>query len=122
MLSPLPRLDTTVMGLDEAAALVPHLLRLTPVHRTAARELQEEVAAFSREIAGAFDEVWPAPTEDTETAAEPTAESWQARMAEREKERERAVKAVVKPQLRAPETWRTRLVDVTATPETVGMS
>jgi hypothetical protein len=49
---------------DEAAALVPHLLRLTPVHRTAARELQKEVAAFSREITDAFDEVWPvAPNE-----------------------------------------------------------
>lgn len=122
MPSPFPILDTTATGPDEAVALVPHLLRLTPVHRTAARELQNEVAAFSREIAEAFDEVWPAPTEDTETAVEPTAESWEARMAEREKERERAVKAIVKPELRAPETWRTRLVDVTATPEAVGMS
>jgi elongator complex protein 1 len=103
---------------------VPHLLRLTPVHRTAARELQKEVAAFSREVTEAFDEVWPAaPTEDTETVVEPpTADSWAARMAEKEKERERAVKAIVKPDLRAPETWRTRLVDVTATPEAVGTS
>ncbi|KAH9039879.1 IkappaB kinase complex IKAP component, partial [Lactarius pseudohatsudake] len=96
---------------DEAAALVPHLLRFAPVHRTAARELQNEVAAFSREIAEAFDEAWPAPTEDTETAAEPAADSWAARMAEREKERERAIKAITKPELRAPESWRTRLVD-----------
>ena len=78
--------------------------------------------AFSREIVESFDEVWPAPTEDTETVTEPTADSWAARMAEREKGRERAVKAIVKPELRAPETWRTRLVDVTATPEAVGTS
>jgi elongator complex protein 1 len=107
---------------DEAAALVPHLLRLTTVHRTAARELQKEVAAFSREMAESCDEIWPAPTEDTETATEPTADSWATRMAEKEKERERAVKAIVKPELRAPETWRTRLVDVTATPGTMALS
>ncbi|KAH8994552.1 Elongator complex protein 1 [Lactarius akahatsu] len=107
---------------DEAAALVPHLLRFTPVHRIAARELQNEVAAFSREIAEAFDEAWPAPTEDTETAAEPAADGWAARMAEREKERERAVKAIAKPELRAPESWRTRLVDATAAPGAVGIS
>ncbi|KAH9022450.1 IkappaB kinase complex IKAP component [Lactarius hengduanensis] len=107
---------------DEAAALVPHLLRFTPVHRTAARELQNEVAAFSREIAEAFDEAWPAPTEDTETTAEPAADSWAARMAEREKERERAIKAITKPELRAPESWRTRLVDATAAPGAVGIS
>lgn len=91
---------------DEAAALVPHLLRFTPIHRAAARELQNEVAALSREIAEAFDEVWPAPTEDTETVAEPAADSWAARMAEREKERERAIKAIVKPELRAPKTYK----------------
>jgi elongator complex protein 1 len=92
------------------------------VHRTAARELQKEVAAFSREMAESCDEIWPAPTEDTETATEPTADSWATRMAEKEKERERAVKAIVKPELRAPETWRTRLVDVTATPGTMALS
>jgi hypothetical protein len=101
---------------------VPHLMRLTSVHRTAARELQKEVAAFSSEVAQAFDEVWPAPTEDTETVVEPTADSWAARMAEREKERERVIKAIVKPELRAIETWRTRLVDITATAEAEGMS
>ena len=92
---------------------MPHLLRLlTPVHRTAARELQKEVAAFSREVMEVFDEVWPA-AEDTETVVEPPkADSWAARMAEKEQERERAVKAIVKPLLRVPETWRTRLVDV----------
>jgi elongator complex protein 1 len=96
--------------------LVPHLLRFTPAHRTAARELQNEVAAFSRETAKAFDEMWPAPIEDVEnTAAEP-AESWAARMAERERERERAVKAITKPELRAADTWRTRLLDATVAP------
>ncbi|KAI9441755.1 IKI3 family-domain-containing protein [Lactarius indigo] len=108
---------------DEAAALVPHLLRFTSVHRAAARELQDEVAAFSREIAEAFDEVWPALAKDTETVAEPAVDSWAVRMAEREKERERAVRAIVKPELRMPETWRTRLVDVTtATPGDMGIS
>jgi hypothetical protein len=43
-------------------------------------------------------------------------------MTEKEKERERGVKAIAKPDLRTPETWRTRLVDVTATPEVVGMN
>ncbi|KAF8504860.1 IkappaB kinase complex IKAP component [Russula emetica] len=95
---------------DETAALVPHLLRFTPSHRTAARELQNEVAAFSREIAEAFDEVWPPSTEDAETAAEP-ADSWAARMAEREKERERTIKAITKPELRPASSWCMRLLD-----------
>lgn len=100
--------------LDETAALVPHLLRITPSHRTAARELQNEVAAFSREMAEAFDEVWPPSTEDAEAAAEP-ADSWAARMAEREKERERTIKAIVKPELRAPSSWCLRLLDAVTT-------
>jgi elongator complex protein 1 len=95
---------------------VPHLLRFSPVHRTAAREVQNEVAAFSREIAVAFDEVWPSPTEDAETAAAEPAESWATRMAEREKERERAIKAITKPDLRADESWRTKLLDATVVP------
>ncbi|KAI0278772.1 IKI3 family-domain-containing protein [Russula aff. rugulosa BPL654] len=99
---------------DETAALVPHLLRFTPSHRTAARELQNEVAALSREMAEAFDEVWPPSTEDAETAAEP-ADSWAARMAEREKERERTIKAIVKPELRAASSWCTRLLDAVTT-------
>jgi len=103
---------------DETAALVPHLLRFTPSHRTAARELQNEMATFSRKIAEAFDEVWPPSTEDAETTAEAAAgslDSWAARMAEREKERERAIKAIAKPELRAASSWCTRLLDVTAT-------
>lgn len=95
---------------DETAALVPHLLRFTPVHRTAARELQNEVTAFSREMAEAFDEVWPAPAEDEEMATAEPPDSWAARMAEREKDRERAVKAITKPELRAAESWCTRLL------------
>lgn len=101
--------------LDETAALVPHLLRFAPLHRTAARELQNEVAAFSREMAGAFDEVWPSSAEDAEMPAEP-ADSWAARMAEREKERERAIKAIIKPEVRAASSWCTRLLDVPVTP------
>lgn len=100
--------------LDETATLVPHLLRFTPSHRVAARELQNEVAEFSREMAEAFDEVWPSSTEDAETAAEAAAEppdSWAARMAEREKEREHAIKAIIKPELRAASSWCTRLLD-----------
>jgi elongator complex protein 1 len=100
--------------LDETAALVPHLLRFTPSHRTAARELQDEVAAFSREMAEGIDEVWPSSTEDAEPAAEP-ADSWAARMAEREKERERAIKAIIKPELRAANSWCMRLLDVSVT-------
>ena len=103
-----------LVPLDETAALVPHLLRFTPSHRTAARELQNEVAAFSREMAEAFDEVWPPSTEDAEPAAEP-ADNWAARMAEREKERERAIKVIVKPELRAASSWCTRLLDAHVT-------
>ena len=100
--------------LDETAALVPQLLRFTPSHRSAARELQNEVAAFSREMAEAFDEVWPPSAEDAETAEEP-ADSWAVRMAEREKERERAIKAIVKPELRVAGSWCTRLLDAPMT-------
>lgn len=99
---------------DETAALVPHLLRFTPSHRIAARELQNEVAAFSREMAEASDEVWPSSTEDAETPAEP-ADSWATRMAERENERERAIKAIIKPELRAAGSWCTKLLDIPAT-------
>ncbi|KAI9454947.1 IkappaB kinase complex IKAP component [Russula earlei] len=106
--------DATARHVDETAALVPHLLRFTSVHRAAARELQNEVAAFSQEVAEAFDEVWPASTGEVETTAEPP-DSWATRMAEREKERERTIKAITKPGLRAVESWRTRLLDDTAT-------
>jgi elongator complex protein 1 len=92
---------------------VPHLLRFTPAHRTAARELQHEMAAFSREMTEAFDEVWPAPTEDTEADVAEPSDSWAARMAEREKDRERAIKAITKPELRAAEAWCTKLLDAT---------
>jgi len=109
------RLATTQ---DETAALVPHLLRFTPVHRAAARELQNEVAAFSQEVAEAFDGVWPASTGDAEATAaiaEPQ-ESWATRMAELEKERERVIKAIAKPELRGIESWRTRLLDAAVIP------
>jgi elongator complex protein 1 len=89
------------------------LLRFGSVHNAAARELQDEITAFSREIAEAFDEAWPAPTEDSEAAAVEPPDSWAARMAEREKDRERAIKAITKPELRATESWRTRLLDAT---------
>lgn len=98
--------------LDETKALVPHLLRFTPLHRTAARELRDELAAFSREMAEAFDEVWPASTEDAETAAasaEEPSDSLAMRIAEREKERERAIKAITKPELRVAGSWCTKL-------------
>ncbi len=99
--------------LDETAALVPHMLRFTPSHTTAARELQNEVAAFSRQMAEAFDELWPTLIEDAETAAESGAgppDSWAARMTEREKERELAIKAINKPELRAASSWCMRLL------------
>lgn len=76
--------------------------------------MQHEVATFSREMTEAFDEGWPAPTEDLEAAAaiEPP-DGWATRMAEREKDRERAIKAIAKPELRGAELWRTRLLDAT---------
>jgi elongator complex protein 1 len=99
--------------LEETAALVPHMLRFTPSHRTAARELQNEVGAFSRQMAEAFDEMWPTSIEDAETVAESGTgppDSWAARIAEREKERERAIKAINKPELRAASSWCMRLL------------
>ena len=101
--------------LDETAALVPHLLRFTPLHRTAARELKNEVAALLREMAEAFDEVWPASAEDAETSAAEPPDSWATRIAEREKERERAIKAITRPELRAAGSWCTKLLDVALT-------
>jgi elongator complex protein 1 len=85
------------------------------LHRTAARELKNEVAAFSREVAEAFDEVWPASTEDAETEAGEPPDSWAMRIAEREKERERAIKAITKPELRAAGSWCTRVLDAAIT-------
>ena len=101
--------------LDETAALVPHLLRFTPLHRTAARELKNEVASLLREMAEAFDEVWPATAEDTEVAAAEPPDSWATRIAEREKERERAIKAITRPDLRAAGSWCTKLLDAALT-------
>jgi elongator complex protein 1 len=112
--------------LDDVAVLVPHLLRFTPAHRIAAREVQNEVVAFSREMAEAFDQVWPTASDKDVEAAAGTAvtqapqESWAARVAEEQKERERAVKAIIKPELRVADTWRTRLVDVDATAAAAG--
>ena len=101
--------------LDETAALVPHLLRFTPLHRTAARELKNEVSAFLREMTEAFDEVWPTTTEDAETASAEPSDSWAMRIAEREKDRERAIKAITKPELRAVGSWCTKLLDAALT-------
>ncbi len=89
------------------------MLRFTPSHRTAARELQNDAAAFSCQMAEAFDEVWPTSIEDAETAAESWVgppDSLAARMTEREKERELAIKAINKPELRAASSWCMRLL------------
>lgn len=101
--------------LDETAALVPHLLRFTPLHRTAARELKNEVSAFLREMTEAFDEVWPTSTEDAGAAMAEPPDSWAMRMAEREKEREHAIKAITKPELHAAGSWCTKLLDAALT-------
>ncbi|KAI0264133.1 IKI3 family-domain-containing protein [Gloeopeniophorella convolvens] len=106
---------------DEAAALVPHLLQFTPTHRASARELQNEVATFAHEVAEAFSEAWPAVVETDADPGEleaPPADSWATRMAERERDRDRAVKAITKPELRLGEAWRTRLLDATAAANT----
>ncbi len=62
--------------------------------------------------------MWPSLAEDAETVAEAAAEppdSWAVRMAEREKERERAIKAIAKPELRPASSWCTRLLGVPVT-------
>ncbi|KAI0314583.1 IKI3 family-domain-containing protein [Amylostereum chailletii] len=95
---------------DEASSLVPHLLQLTDEHRAEARELQDELAAFEKELAEAIAQVWPMAPGEVE--GEEPQDSWAQRMEEREKEREQAVKAVVKPSLRSSSEWRTKLLDV----------
>ena len=54
--------------------------------------------------------VWPKASEEVE-GKEPV-DSWAKRMEDLEKDRERAIKAVVKPTLRTAEEWRTKLLDV----------
>ncbi|KAI0048587.1 IkappaB kinase complex, IKAP component [Auriscalpium vulgare] len=95
---------------DETSNLVPHLLQFTALHRDEARELQTELSDLQSEITHALDEVWPSAPEEVE-GQEPV-DSWAARMAEKEKDREKAVRDIVKPDLRASETWRTRLLDI----------
>jgi len=73
-----------------------------------AHDLQAELLDFENELAGAVDEMWPATLGEAE--GEPQG-GWATRMEDRIKERETAVKAVLKPELRKTEKWRTKSVD-----------
>ena len=73
-----------------------------------AHDLQVELLDFENELAEAVDEMWPAVLAEAEAE---TQGSWATRMEDRVKERETAVKAVLKPELRKTEKWRTKLVD-----------
>ena len=80
-----------------------HLLQFIPLHTTAARELKKEMAAISREIARRGG---PGGTEPPD--------SWAMRIAEREKERQRAIKTIPKPELLAagPGPWMSQVIFV----------
>ncbi|KAA1476949.1 Elongator complex protein 1 [Dentipellis sp. KUC8613] len=94
---------------DESSNLVQHLLQFTEEHRTEARSLQEEVSEFEAELREALAEIWP--TVSGELEDEEPQDSWAIRMAEKEKERESAIKRLTKPDIRGDE-WRTKLFDV----------
>ncbi|KAI0030870.1 IKI3 family-domain-containing protein [Vararia minispora EC-137] len=94
---------------EEAGALIPHLLQFTPTHRAEACTLQADVAAFETELSEALAVVWPATSE--EQADDEV--GWAKRMDEYARERERAVKAVKRPDIgTGKDEWRARVVEV----------
>ncbi|KAI0061864.1 IkappaB kinase complex, IKAP component [Artomyces pyxidatus] len=97
---------------DDASNLIPQLLQFTPAHRDEARSLQQELTELEQEVARSLDDAWPKPSEDVE--GEEPQDSWASRMAEKEKDREQAVKNILRPDLRGTEVWRMRLLDVTS--------
>ena len=105
LLNSLVKLSARVKTMqDEAAALVPHLLAFTPLHRTEARELTDELEVLQKALEEAIKEAWPeSPEEEDEIG-------WARRMEEYVKDRERAVKSIKRPEVGKGE-WRVRLVD-----------
>lgn len=107
LLNSLVKLSARVKTMqDEAAALVPHLLAFTPLHRAEARALTEELGQLGEAMEDAIREAWP-------ESAEEEAESeggWAKRMEEYARDRERAVKSIKRPEAGKGE-WKVRLVD-----------
>ncbi|KZV69787.1 IkappaB kinase complex, IKAP component [Peniophora sp. CONT] len=91
---------------DEAAALVPHLVAFTTLHRSEARELTEEMEGLARLLEEAVREAWP----EGEGGEEESEVGWAKRMEEYVKDRERAVKSIKRPEVGKAE-WRVKLVD-----------
>lgn len=98
----------------EAAQVLPHLLQFTPEHRNQARELQGAILTFQAELQAALEEMWPnRANDDAGGAGELNVTSWAERMEERRRERENAVKSIVKPALGATDSsWRVDILDV----------
>ena len=98
----------------DAEQLIPHLLRFSDEHREEARSLQEDLSDFRTELQAALDEIWPttgAAEEDADVAnSAQTASSWASRMEERRRDKENAIRRIVKPTL-AP-AWHVDLLDV----------
>ena len=71
--------------------------------------MQAELYDIETELSGAVDEIWPSGF--GESGGEELQSSWATRMEDRIKERERAVKAILKPELHKTEKWWTKLMD-----------
>ncbi|KAL5512586.1 hypothetical protein ACEPAG_3239 [Sanghuangporus baumii] len=99
---------------SDVEQVLPHLLQFSPEHRNEARELQIKISSFQAELQEALDEVWPTKPNGTEDgASEMNATSWAERTEERRRERENAVKSVIKPVLISSESsWRADIFGV----------
>ncbi|TBU27865.1 IkappaB kinase complex IKAP component [Dichomitus squalens] len=98
----------------DSTSLLPHLLQFTEEHRTEAASLQKELEEFAVELTEAVDEIWKKAAENEEggEGANPSADSWAARMEAHEKRKHtNPGDTVPKPDL-AKQEWKLKLLDV----------
>ncbi|VDC02341.1 unnamed protein product [Peniophora sp. CBMAI 1063] len=95
---------------EEVAAVVPHLLAFTALHRAEARTLTGEMEGLVGRLEEAIKEAWPEGGEEGESKEGEGEGGWKRRMEEYVRDRERAVKSIKRPEVGRGE-WRVRLVD-----------
>ncbi|TFK25707.1 pol II transcription elongation factor [Coprinopsis marcescibilis] len=96
---------------DDARRLLPHLFRFSDEYRQEGLELQQEVAQFETELKEALEEIWAKPLVEDEDG--PLPDSWAARMAEAEKNRQiNPIDRVPKPDTLRNDKWRIDLYEI----------
>ncbi|OCH92072.1 IkappaB kinase complex IKAP component [Obba rivulosa] len=90
----------------DAVSLIPHLLQFTDEHRSEGLSLQDELAAFEKELRQAVEEIWQLPENNVDGRA---GDGWAARMQEHEKKRQiNPLEKVARPEVKKQD-WNLKL-------------